>query len=163
LEFIVAPRFSASTDERLCYEPLFDDKFSVVSAAQNPVARRRGIRLDDLLTEAWVLPPINSALGSMVAQAFRARGLEFPSKMSTAPFEGRISLLTTGRFVTIVAASVLIFPAKRKYLKVLTVGLPIPDVPIEIVTLKNRAISPVVRLFVETARELAGTSARQQR
>ncbi len=160
LEFIVAPRFSTLTDDRLCYEVLFADTFSVVAGAQNPVARRRRITLADLVTEPWVLPPTDSALGPSMVQAFRASGLEFPPRVCSAPFEGRISLLTTGRFLTIIAASVLLFPSKRKDLKVLPVELPIAGAPIEIVTLKNRPTNPVANLFVEVARGLAKMSAK---
>ena len=73
----------------------------------------------------------------------------------TIPAEVRISLLATGRFLTIFSASALRFPTRRPEIKVLPVELPIARVPIGIVTLKNRTLSPVARLFIEHAREVA--------
>jgi hypothetical protein len=39
----------------------------------------------------------------------------------------------------------------------------LPPLPIGIMTLKNRTISPVARLFIECARELAKPMAKQRR
>jgi hypothetical protein len=47
------------------------------------------------------------------------------------------------------------FPTRRPEIKVLSVELPMPDMPIGVVTLKNRTISPVAQLFIECAREVA--------
>ena len=74
----------------------------------------------------------------------------------------RISLLATGRFLTIFPASVLRFPTKRPEIKVLPVELPIARVPIGIVTLKNRTLSPVAQLFIEHAREVAKPLAKRK-
>jgi len=66
-----------------------------------------------------------------------------------------MSLLTTGRFLTISPTSVLSFPTRRTQIKILPVQLPIADVPTGIVTLKNRTLSPVAQLFIDCAREVA--------
>ena len=64
----------------------------------------------------------------------------------------RASLLATGRFLTI-AASALTF--SRPELKVLPVELPVARVPLGIVSLKNRRLSPVAKLFIQHAHEVA--------
>ena len=66
-----------------------------------------------------------------------------------------MSLLSTGRFLTVFPASTVRFPTQRPELKVLPVELPMALVPNGIVTLKNRTLSPVARLFIDTAREVA--------
>jgi hypothetical protein len=48
-------------------------------------------------------------------------------------------------------------------LKVLPVELPMGRVPSGIITLKNRALSPVAQLFIEHAREVARTPAKGKR
>ena len=127
-----------------------------MAGAQNPWARRRRIELAELANEPWVLPPPESALGSVAKEAFRASGLDYPRvTVVTFPREVRISLLATGRFLTIVPASALRFPTGRPELKVLPVELPMARVPVGIVTLKNRTLSPVAKLFIEHAREVA--------
>ena len=66
----------------------------------------------------------------------------------------RISLLATGRFITIVPSSILSF-SKRPDIKVLPIELQHARVPIGIVTLKHRTLGPVAQLFIENAREVA--------
>jgi DNA-binding transcriptional LysR family regulator len=89
-------------------------------------------------------------------EAFRASGLDYPRvTVVAATPQVRMSLLATGRFVTIFSTSALRFPTRHPELKVLPVELPLARVEIGIVTLKNRTLSPVARLFIEYAREVA--------
>jgi LysR family pca operon transcriptional activator len=67
------------------------------------------------------------------------------------------ALVATGRFLGIYPGSFLQNSAKRLSLKVLQVDVPPQSSPVGIVTLKNRAMSPVARLFIEHARK-AGQS-----
>jgi hypothetical protein len=53
------------------------------------------------------------------------------------------------------SASALRFPTRRTEIKVLPVQLPMAAVPNGIVTLKNRTLSSVARLFIKHAREVA--------
>ena len=124
--------------------------------ARHPWVRRRRIELAELASEAWALPPPESVLASIEIQAFRAQGLDYPrATVFSVPAPVLISQLATGRFLTIVPASVLRFPTGRPELKILPVELPVARVPIGIVTLKNRTLNPVAQLFIDTARELA--------
>ena len=89
-------------------------------------------------------------------ESFGVSGLDFPGATVVAALpETRIGLLATGRFLTILPASVLRFPTKRPGIKILRVELPVSRSPVGIVTLKNRTLSPVARLFSEYAREMA--------
>ena len=164
VDLLIARRFGPLADERLGFEFLYDDSYVVVAGAQNPWARRRRIELAELVNEPWVLPPPESVLGSVAMEAFRASGLDYPrATVVTIPPEVRISLLATGRFLTIFPVSVLRFPTRRPELKVLPVELPMARVPVGIVTLKNRTLSPVAQLFIEHAREVAKPLAKGNR
>ncbi|MGH8642198.1 MAG: LysR substrate-binding domain-containing protein, partial [Burkholderiales bacterium] len=143
---------------------LFDDQYFIVAGAQNPWARRRSIKLSELVSESWTLPPLENPLGSVFVEAFRASGLDYPrATVFTILPAVRISLLATGRFLTILPASVLKFSVQRQELKVLPVELPIARLPIGIVTLKNRTLSPVAQLFIDNAREVAKALGRRER
>jgi len=150
-------------DPRYDFEFLFDDSYVVAAGAQNQWVRRRRIEIAELVNELWVLPPPDSVIGSIVMDAFRASGLDYPrvSVVTDCPHM-RISLLATGRFVTIFPASAFRFLTKRSELKVLPVELPMARRPNGIVTLKNRALSPVARLFIDCAREVAKTPAKRK-
>ena len=101
------------------------------------------------------LPPPERALGPIYLEAFRASGLDYPrTAVFTTDPAVRISLLANGRFLTIVPSSILSF-SKRPDIKILPIELQYVRVPIGIVTLKHRTLSPVAQLFIENAREAA--------
>jgi DNA-binding transcriptional LysR family regulator len=150
-------------DPRYDFEFLFDDSYVVAAGAQNKWGRRRRIEIAELVNELWVLPPPDSVIGSVVMDAFRASGLDYPrvSVVTDCPHM-RISLLAAGRFVTIFPASAFRFLAKRSELRILPVELPTARRPNGIVTLKNRALSPVAKLFIDCAREVAKPLAKRK-
>ena len=150
-------------DPRYDFEFLFDDSYVVAAGPQNQWVRRRRIEIAELANELWVLPPPDSVIGSIVMDAFRASGLDYPrvSVVTDCPHM-RISLLATGRFVTIFPASAFRFLTKRSELKILPVELPTARRPNGIATLKNRALSPVAKLFMDCAREVAKPLAKRK-
>ena len=96
------------------------------------------------------------ALGSLLVEAFRASGLDYPqATLSTLSVEVRNRLVATGRFLSVISSSVLRFPAKHPDIKALSVEFPLPPVPVGIVTLKSRTLNPVAQLFLDMAREFA--------
>ena len=164
VDLLIVRRFGSMADERVDFEFLFDDLFVVAVGAQNQWARRRRIELADLVNEPWVLPPPESSLASVAVEAFRNSGLDFPraTVFAVSP-EVRIGLMALGRFLTIFPTSVLKFPTKRPGINVLPVKLPVSRAPVGTVTLKNRTLSPVARMFIEEAREAAKTLAKRTR
>ena len=162
VDLLVVRSPGGAEDPRFCFEPLFDESYVVVSGAQNPWARRRRIGIKDLANEPWVLPPADSVIGGIITEAFRGSGLGAPqpSVVTDCPHM-RVSLLATGRFVTVFPASSFKFLAKRSELKVLPIDLPAARRPNGIVTLKNRATSPVAQIFIDCARKVAEPLARR--
>src|SRR5882724_3685950 len=153
-----------NTDDRLDFEFLFEDRYVVVAGAKNPWARRRKIQISELADESWALPPPESVIGSIVMKTFRASGLDYPrATVTTDSPHMRVSLLATGRFITVFPASALRFLARGSALKVLPVDLPMARRPNGIVTLKDRALSPVAQLMIDSARELAKPMAKRKR
>ena len=158
VDLLIARRFGPIADERLDFDFLFDDSYVVAAGAQNPWVRRRKIDLTELVNEAWVLPPpeTETVIGDVATRAFRAIGLDRPrTTVVTVSPEARISLLATGHYLTIFPTSILRFPTGRSDIKVLPVALPMAKVSNGIVTLKNRTLSPVAKLFIGAAREVA--------
>ena len=162
VDLLVVRRFAPIAEERLAFEFLFDDSFVVATSTKSPWARRRRIDLAELAQESWLLPPAESVASEVAHEIFRASGLEYPRPtVVTLTAEVRMSLLATGRFVTILPESVLRYPVKRADLKVLPVRLPAARVPNGIVTLKSRRLSPAAQLFLECTREVARSMGRK--
>jgi DNA-binding transcriptional LysR family regulator len=156
VDLLVVRSLGGAGDPRCDFERLFDESYVVVSGAQNPLARRRRLDLKNLAGEAWVLPPADSVIGGIISDAFRSAGLGTPraSVVTDCPHM-RVSLLATGRFVTVFPASSFKFMAKQSELKMLPVDLPASRRPNGIVTLKNRTTGPVAQIFIDCARKVA--------
>ena len=139
------------TAEELCQDALF-----VVGGAASRWAKRRKIVRPELMHEPWILFPDNSLSNAHIADAFRAQGLQLPSRsLRSFSIQVRLHLLATGRFLTVLHGSVLQFNAEAWKLKALPIDLPVGPMPIAIFTLKNRSPSPVVQLFVREAKQVA--------
>ena len=141
-------RIPKPNDDDINSEIMFHDRLFVVAGLNNRWTHRRKISLAELINETWMLPPPDMVIGSMVAEAFRASGLDVPwSNVITLSIPLYGALLARGRYLAFCPASMLWFSGKRLGLKVLPVELPGPPWPVAITTLKNRTISPVAGPF----------------
>jgi DNA-binding transcriptional LysR family regulator len=155
VDLLVTRKFGSIADERLAFHFLFEDSSVVAAGAKSPWARRRNITLAALANEPWVLPPRGSNIEWIAMDAFRTGMLDHPRTIVvTDSPHVRMSLLETGRYLTIFPASALRFSALPE-IRVLPVDLPKSKVPNGVVTLKERTLNPVAHLFIEEAREAA--------
>jgi DNA-binding transcriptional LysR family regulator len=156
-------RFARPVGEEFSEEILFNDALVVVAGPKNPLTRRRKIELADLLSEPWVLDSPDTDFGAMQAGVFRAAGVDPPRlTVTTSSIILRNELLATERFLTVVVSFSLLLPRKHLGLKALSVKLPDIRQPVGITTLKNRSLSPVAQLFIESVRELVKPLANRQ-
>ena len=142
-------------EELLDAEPLLKDPHVVVAGTQNPLLRRRGLKLGDLIDEPWTLPISDSPYGSVVFEAFHALGLQAPRTVVSSTLPVRNAMLSTGRFLSMVPRVVLQFPTEKQSFRAFRIDLPMTSRPLALLTLKNRTLNPVARLFIEWARQAA--------
>jgi DNA-binding transcriptional LysR family regulator len=135
---------------------LFEDDLVVAAGPSSRWFNRRRIDLADLVDERWILTDPGIWNDLLVAEAFRARGLNLPNiSMRTLSVHMRTNLLATGDFITTLPRSVLRLYAERFALKALPVDFPVRPWPVSIITLKNRSLSPIVERFIACAEEVA--------
>jgi DNA-binding transcriptional LysR family regulator len=138
-------------------EVLFDDRLVVATGMSSPWARRRRIDLAELVDEPWILAEAPGSWNySIVAEAFRRRGLRMPKiSMMTFSVHLRMGMLASGHFITTFPAAIPRFHADRGSIKVLPIDLPDRRWPVAIVTVKNRTLNPVVERFIAHIRDFA--------
>jgi DNA-binding transcriptional LysR family regulator len=154
VDFVIS-RFARPVGEEYSEEILFHDSLVVVTGPNNPLTRRRKIELAELLSEPWVLDSPNTDFGAMQAGVFRAAGLDPPRlTVAATSIVLRNELLATERFLTVVVSFSLLLPRKHPGLKAVPVKLPDIRQAVGITTLKNRSLSPVAQMFIESVREL---------
>jgi DNA-binding transcriptional LysR family regulator len=143
-------------DNELDAEILFHERYFVTAGANSRWARRRKIELAELANEPWIQMPAETSINAALAEAFQAHGLDLPRKsVVSLSMNLRNHLLATGRFLTVLSASMLRFNAKAWSLKALPIDLRVPHRCVAIITLKGRTLSPVVKLFIDHARAVA--------
>jgi DNA-binding transcriptional LysR family regulator len=143
-------------EDDLDTEVLLEDPLAVVAGMSNPWTHRRKIELAELVNEPWTWPKPGTVLDSLVIEAFRASGLKAPrAAVYAEAINLRTRLAATGPFLAVVPASMMRIPGQHSSIKMLPVELPATHRKIGIITLKNRTLSPLARLFIECAREIA--------
>jgi DNA-binding transcriptional LysR family regulator len=151
LERLVKPL--THEDEDLNVEVLFCDELVVAVGSQSPWARRRKIDLAELVNEPWIVAPPNSWGEMIVADAFRARGLDRPKvTLTTFSVHVRTHLLATGPYIAAFPRSVLNLNARWFSLKVLPIELPVRPWPVVAVTVRNRTLNPMAQRFIDEVR-----------
>ncbi|MEA2980679.1 MAG: hypothetical protein QOF09_2502 [Alphaproteobacteria bacterium] len=156
VELVITRATEAVAKEQINVGSLFEDNVVVAAGAQSQWAHRRRIKLDELVNEPWTLPPYDSAMGAIVVEAFRACGLTPPAAAVVAESANmRSRLLATGRFLTVLPEFALTVPARDFSLKALPVELPGAQRTMRIISLRNRLLSPLAELFIDSMRALA--------
>lgn len=155
-ELVITRPWEPTFDPDISGEPLFRDQLRVVVGRDHRMASRRKIGLAELANERWILSQNEVRSDSPVVEAFAAAGLGTPTcAILTGSLNVRYSLLATGRFVTMMPHSLLELGAVRLPVKVLPIELPWWRYPTMIFTMKNRSVSPLAELFIDTVRELS--------
>jgi DNA-binding transcriptional LysR family regulator len=163
LDLLLLRKFGPFAEDQVTFEVLYDKPYFVAAGAKNPWTRRRHVELAKLIDEFWILPPPGTRFGSIVRDIFGAKGLPCPrASVVSHDLEMTINLLRSGRYLSIHAESVLGFPDKHPLIRKLPVELPSVTGPVGILTLKDRALSPAVQLFIDCARQIAKSLAKRK-
>ena len=75
---LVIGRLATPFDADIEVETLFQERAFVVAGPGSPWVGRRHIRLADLIDEPWLLPPLDTVIGVLIAEAFASSGLQLP-------------------------------------------------------------------------------------
>jgi DNA-binding transcriptional LysR family regulator len=151
------------TEKDLNAELLFNESTVIVAGKRNRWARRGRIQLADLIHEPWVFPAEGSPAAAVVADMFRAAGLEVPRRgVVCAPMPVAAALVADGPYLANWPGSLVRFNENKLSIKVLDIKVRVSPSPVGLITLKRRTINPVAQLFVEHAREVAKRLAKKK-
>lgn len=158
VELVVVPLFAPKLQDELEPMVLYRDFWHVVAGIQNPIARRRKLCLADLVNEAWCATPLDTAIGSLLINAFRAEGLQPPRLRVSSVMSPMVvtRLLERSRLLAVIPDSLLNhFYARQMPVKKLPITLQSPPFSVALVRLKNRSVTPVAEMFMQYANEVA--------
>lgn len=156
VDVVVARPLSLPLHADIEGEPLFHDQLKVAVGPEHPFARRRKLRLADLMDEHWILSRNEVMPGTPVTAAFAEASLPMPQHIViTGSLNMRQNMLARGRFVTCVPHSMLPFARVRGNFHILPISLPLWHTPTMILKLQGRNLGPAAEAFLDTLRELA--------
>jgi len=156
VEFGIARMLVPEPEPDIDAEALFYEDVFIAAGPGNRWLGRRNVKLAQLVDEPWIFAPPEVTEGSPVVEAFHMLGLRVPEpKVVGLSLPLRNGLLATGRFLTIVPGSVMRFGAERHLLSALPIELPRWRLPVAILTLKGRTLSPLAQLFLGQIRATA--------
>lgn len=155
-EIVISRLLTEAPDSDIEMQPLFYESLVVVAGPQSTWSRRRKLTLSELVDVPWILSTLEAESGSPFVEAFRSAKLSIPTAtIFSNSLHLRISLLATGRYLTLVPGSALQFGPGADLLKALPVALPRWHLPTAIFTLKGRMLSPVAQVFADCIRDVA--------
>jgi DNA-binding transcriptional LysR family regulator len=155
LDFVVSRTWGSSFGGDFIGEYLFDESMFVVAGLKNPWSSRRRIDFADLLDEPWVLPRLDNVVGLLLVEGFGRAGMALPKpRVVSNSMAVRTRLVEGNHFLTLLPGSMLHFGSDRLRVKKLPVALPLESQPVEVISLKNRTLNAVARLFVQELREV---------
>src|SRR5215470_8670804 len=158
IELAITRHVDTQMKEDLKMQILFHDELAVICAKHNQWARRRRVKLSQLLDERWALYPPASFFGLVTRSAFAVHGLEVPRVSVTTPSTYALSMLVaTGPFLTVHPSTMLRIPQRHALLTAVDVDMRRTRNPIALITLSNRSLSPAAKMFTETASAVVKT------
>lgn len=135
-------------------ELLFDDPFVIAAAKHSHWAARESADLAELAAARWILLPERTWIHAWLAKEFESHALRPPrADLVTVNSHLTFHFLNTGKYLTVRPRSWV----EEYGLAVLPVNVRHATMPVAIVTLKGRTLSPVVETFVTFARGFCRT------
>lgn len=142
--------------EDLKVEHLFDEEWCLAASPRSRWTRRRNLSFADFVDALWITPFSGATPEKALFEAFRAHGLP-PPRIAVKTVSGQLRsfLSLHGPFVALVPSSILKINVDTAGLKMLPLRLPMPSLPVVMITLRNRTLSRTVELFIDCARNVA--------
>lgn len=156
IDFAVVRPLRLPVPPDLVAVPLLRERMVVGVGQSHPLARRRSVRLEELREQYWILSANELMPESPLVRALVAEGLPLPDRvLVSGSLQTRLSLLPTGRFVTLFPHTIFPFGNFAARIKVLRTELPRWTVPTMVLRLKNRIPLPAAALALEVLLEMS--------
>lgn len=164
IELVISRLAEFVSDDDLNVKTLFHDELAVICSKHNKWALKRGVSLSDIVGEPWVFPEPGGFLTKVIKAAFDEQGLEVPrSTVATQSTYAISVLVANGPFLAMHPSSMLTIPNEHTQLTAVDVRLRKTRGPIGLITLKNRSLSPVAKLFLQAAADTVKTMPRARK
>jgi DNA-binding transcriptional LysR family regulator len=149
---VLDPRWADELD----YEALApDEPHAVIASADHPLAGRDDLRLESLINEPWIVPPVGNLVRDKLFALFRQEGLPLPTQMVEALSMPVVAaLLQQNKMVAALPEEAVQPYCKAGILTVLTRDLPLGMGSFGLITHRARPLSAGAQLALSTLRKV---------
>ena len=135
-----------AAERDLLFDPLFRDVSVAVVPVGHPWARRRSIRLAEVVTQPVLLTAVGTSMRAMVDAAFRSQGLEVRAAHEAMNLTSLLALAEAGFGITFVPRMFVMRLDLSRLKMIALAGQPMAR-EIGIVTPRGRSLSPAAAAF----------------
>lgn len=156
IDMVVARLLDSHGAGELQFEPLGEEFHAVIAGGGHPLAGARGIRLQDLLGQPWILPPPGSVLRDRLATIFLQQGLPMPANVvQTQSLPAILGLLRTTGAVAPLPRETVQPLCDSGLLSVLIENVGVVMSPFGIITRSRHKLSPGAQALLDAIRTTA--------
>jgi DNA-binding transcriptional LysR family regulator len=158
LDVLVARVLDAGGAENFQFEPLCDEQHAVLVGAQQPLADKPNVKLQDLLHYPWILPPPGSVLRERLVGLFLQQGIPLPANIiQTQSLQVITHLLRTTDAVAVLQLEAVRPLCESGFLSVLIRDLGLEIGCFGIITRRGHKLSPGGRALLDCLHAAAAT------
>ena len=155
-DMVVARIYQPEGLAELNFEAFGEEPHAMYARADHPLVRKRGLRLDELVGQTWVLPPRGNVLRDRLTVLFLEQRLELPKQVvETASLPIIISLLQMSEMVSALPSEVVRPYCESGVLKKMPIKLDLRLGEAGIVTRRDKELSPGARAMLAALRAVA--------
>jgi len=157
LDIVIGRILDAKSVAEMNFEPLRDEPHSLIGRIGHPLANHVNLQLQDLVHQAWILPPTGSRLRDRLTALFLSRGLDQPAVIvETHALPLVITLLAGGDMIVALPEELIQLYLDLGMLVVLPFVIDVRMETYGIVTRKEHQLSPGATAMLAAIREAAG-------
>lgn len=158
IDMAVARLLDSRGAGELQFEPLGEESHAVIAGGSHPLAGETGIRLQDLLGQAWILPPPGSVLRDGLARVFMLQGLPMPANVvQTQSLPATLGLLRATDAVVPLPRHVVQPLCDSGFLSVLIDDLGVAMGPFGVITRRKHRLSAGAQALLDAIRATGRT------
>lgn len=158
LDVVLARLTQETRHDSFASEALYDEGIALVVHAGHPLLNKRRLAMEDLVGQAWILPPDVAPVRHEMEAAFAAKGLARPdARLETTSLLMIETALAETRMIGVMPRSVARHYETQGRLRTLRLDLPITMPPVGLVRLASGVGAPLVHSFVQLVRGAAAS------
>jgi hypothetical protein len=156
LDMLVAGVLDSHGAEALSFEPLANERHAVIARRHHPLAGKPGLRLEDLVSQPWILPAPGSLVRDELVSVFLQRGLPLPNNVvQTSSLPVITSLLLTTDMIAPLPEECVQPYCESGELTVLVEDLGLQIGSFGIIVRREHKLSPGAQIMLTALRETA--------